>query len=79
MGQTESLTNKRTSVKKYQDALHEWEREYITSALKQCGNNLSEVARRTGLNRTHLYRVLKRIGERRARYGGNESWRQLSN
>ncbi|MBK7861321.1 MAG: sigma 54-dependent Fis family transcriptional regulator [Archangiaceae bacterium] len=39
-----------------------FERAYLTRLLAECGANLSEAARRSGIDRTHLYRMLKRHG-----------------
>ena len=38
-----------------------FEAAYIGRLLEACGGNISELARRSGLNRTHLYRVLSRL------------------
>jgi DNA-binding NtrC family response regulator len=38
-----------------------FEARYILALLEECGGSVSEVARRSGLNRTHLYRVISRL------------------
>lgn len=43
------------------DRLEEWERGYITTALKLAGGNLSKAARLLGINRTTLYSRLQRL------------------
>ena len=39
-----------------------YERGYLEVLLKACGGNVSEAARRSGLNRVHLYELLSRRG-----------------
>jgi len=39
-----------------------FEREYLRRQLDLCGNNVSELARKIGLERTNLYRKLKALG-----------------
>ncbi len=41
--------------------LDEWERAYITAALKLAGGNLSKAARLLGVNRTTLYSKIERL------------------
>jgi DNA-binding NtrC family response regulator len=38
-----------------------FEARYILALLEKCGGSVSEVAKRSGLNRTHLYRVISRL------------------
>ncbi|NLR76569.1 sigma-54-dependent transcriptional regulator [Leeia aquatica] len=44
------------------EARDEFERLYLEYHLKQAGGNMSQVAERVGLERTHLYRKLKQLG-----------------
>lgn len=44
------------------DAREYFEREYLRSQLEICQNNVSELARKIGLERTNLYRKLKALG-----------------
>lgn len=44
------------------DTLKEWEKRYVTTALKLSGGNLSKAARLLGINRTTLYSRLQRLG-----------------
>ena len=44
------------------DAREAFEREYLKKHLALCGNNMTELARRVGQERTHLYRKLKSLG-----------------
>jgi DNA-binding NtrC family response regulator len=37
-----------------------WEREYLTGLLRRTAGNVSEAARRAGIDRVHLYRLLKK-------------------
>jgi transcriptional regulator with GAF, ATPase, and Fis domain len=41
-----------------------FEREYVTRLLAECKHNLSEAARRAGVERISLYRILERLGLR---------------
>jgi len=44
------------------EAREAFEREYLSRHLELSGNNMSELARRVGQERTHLYRKLKSLG-----------------
>ena len=44
------------------DAREAFEREYLARHLALSGNNMAELARRVGQERTHLYRKLKSLG-----------------
>jgi DNA-binding NtrC family response regulator len=44
------------------ERLRDWERRYISAALKQAGGNLSQAARLLGVNRTTLYSRIQRAG-----------------
>ncbi|MCP3688202.1 MAG: sigma-54-dependent Fis family transcriptional regulator [Gammaproteobacteria bacterium] len=44
------------------DAREVFERRYLSKHLELCGNNITELARRVGQERTHLYRKLKSLG-----------------
>ncbi len=44
-----------------EDKLNDWEKHYITTALKISGGNLSKAARLLGINRTTLYSRLQRL------------------
>lgn len=48
----------------YREAHIEFERAYFLHALARQGGTLTEVAARTGLERTHLYRKIKGLGLR---------------
>ena len=39
-----------------------WEREYLTGLLRRTGGNVSEAARRAGIDHVHLYRLLRKHG-----------------
>ena len=43
------------------EKLKDWEKLYVTVALKECGGNLSKAARLLGINRTTLYSRLNRL------------------
>ncbi len=44
------------------DVLEEWERRYIQAALRLSAGNISKAARLLGINRTHFYSRLQRLG-----------------
>ncbi|MEK7697068.1 MAG: helix-turn-helix domain-containing protein, partial [Pseudomonadota bacterium] len=44
------------------DARDHFEREYLEYHLTRTGGNVAEVAKLSGLERTHLYRKLKTLG-----------------
>jgi DNA-binding NtrC family response regulator len=44
------------------DAREWFEREYLRTQLELCGQNVSELARKVGLERTNLYRKMKALG-----------------
>lgn len=44
------------------EAREYFEREYLSKQLELCGNNVSELARKIGQERTNLYRKLKSLG-----------------
>lgn len=44
------------------EARERFEREYLRDALAACGGNMSEAARRLGLDRSHLYRKMRGLG-----------------
>ena len=44
------------------EAREAFEREYLSRQLAASGNNIAELARRVGQERTHLYRKLKSLG-----------------
>lgn len=48
----------------YREARIEFERAYFLNALTREAGNLSDVAARTGIERTHLYRKIKALGLR---------------
>jgi transcriptional regulator of acetoin/glycerol metabolism len=41
-----------------------FERAYLTAIIARAGGNISEAARRAGMERISLYRMLKRLGLR---------------
>lgn len=51
----------------YREARIEFERAYFLNALTREGGKLQEVAARTGIERTHLYRKIKALGLRSSR------------
>jgi two-component system nitrogen regulation response regulator NtrX len=44
------------------EARETFERQYLARQLELCGHNITELARRVGQERTHLYRKLKALG-----------------
>lgn len=51
----------------YREARLEFERAYFLNVLARAGGNMSEVAERTGIERTHLYRKFHVLGLRAMR------------
>ena len=51
--------NKSTSLK---EAVNAYEKEYIESALKEAGGNVSQAAQQLGLERSHLYKKMRKYG-----------------
>ena len=45
-----------------QKLISEYEQKYMTTLLAECNGSISEVARRSGLERTSIYRILHRLG-----------------
>ena len=43
------------------ETINQWERRYISAALRMCGGNLSKAARMLGVNRTTLYSRIQRL------------------
>jgi len=41
-----------------------WEAEYVRNLLARCGGNVTQAARVAGLDRAHLYRILRKHGHR---------------
>ena len=42
--------------------IHAWEHEYMTSLIDKCGGNIAQAARVAGIDRAHLYRLLRKHG-----------------
>jgi len=51
------------SLASLKEAVEEFEADYITRAIDICGGNMTEAARRLGLERSHLYKKLKKHDE----------------
>jgi transcriptional regulator with GAF, ATPase, and Fis domain len=47
-----------------QRVIQEYERAYVTAILAECGGNVSEAARRSGMDRMSIHRILQRLGLR---------------
>ncbi|WP_018150695.1 sigma-54-dependent transcriptional regulator [Leeia oryzae] len=54
------------------EARDEFERLYLEYHLRETGGNMSQVAERVGLERTHLYRKLKQLGVSIGRRGSHD-------
>ena len=42
-----------------------FERDYLTEILRRCGFNVAEASRQSGIDRVHLFRLIKKHGLRR--------------
>ena len=60
---TKNLQNNNIYRKTLREAREEFEREYFSFYIKQ-GTSTSEIAKVSGIERTHLYRKLKQLGLR---------------
>ncbi|MEZ5357907.1 MAG: sigma-54 dependent transcriptional regulator [Candidatus Zixiibacteriota bacterium] len=49
-------------VQPLKDAVESYEADYIKRAISTCGGNIAEAARRLGLERSHLYKKMKKLG-----------------
>ena len=47
-----------------------FEREYLEDLLRRAGGNMTEAAKRAGLERKYLYRLLERVGIERPKDAG---------
>ncbi len=45
-----------------QEVVDQFERAYLTAMLAECGGNVSECARRAGMDRMSIYRITQRLG-----------------
>ncbi len=45
--------------------IHVWEREYMAGLIERSGGNLAQAARVAGIDRAHLYRILRKHGLQR--------------
>lgn len=63
----------------YVQALEEARRAYFTALMEQTHGNVAEVARIAGVNRSHCYELLERVGlhESRKQNAGNGVWQSL--
>lgn len=46
----------------YRDKLLEFQKSYLDRLFTTCNGNVAEAARRSGINRTHLYKMAARVG-----------------
>lgn len=54
------MTTQETSITSLRDAVDQFESDYIKKAIQACDSNMSEAARLLGLERSHLYKKIKR-------------------
>jgi DNA-binding NtrC family response regulator len=52
----------RGAARTLRDATEAFEREFIQTALDECDGGMTEAARRLGLERSHLYKKMKKLG-----------------
>jgi len=51
-----------SSLSPLKEAVEQFEIEYLQKVIGFCGGNMSEAARRLGLERSHLYKKMKKLG-----------------
>jgi len=56
------------SLVNHAKALQAFNRAYWLKLLKECGGCITEASRRSGRNRTAIYRILNRLGIEHQRY-----------
>lgn len=56
------LSAAETTIRPLKDAADEFEAEYIRKAVTRCDGNIAEAARRLGIERSHLYKKMKKLG-----------------
>ena len=66
-------------MKTYREAMREAACAYLGELLKLHGDNMARAARVAGLNRTHLYNLLRKyeMGTLRKNNSGNAAWQAL--
>lgn len=71
-------------MEKYAKAHRDWQRDYIKKALAACDNSVIAASRLTGLNRTHIYKMMRKLGMETSGVSpgrkpgrGNAAWEQL--
>ncbi len=68
-GIRQPVTRKLDTGKKLKDARAEFEHNYITQVLKECGNIVAKAADRLGIQRAHLHQKINELGIHRTREG----------
>lgn len=53
----------------YRRAFRAWERSYMRALMRRTGYNISKAAALAGLNRTHMYKLRRRVARSRAENG----------
>jgi DNA-binding NtrC family response regulator len=67
-------------MKTYAQELREWQTKYIKAALKAADGSVVKAARATGINRTHFYKMMRKLGIEAVERGcnkGNAAWQSL--
>ncbi len=74
-------------MERYNKAHRDWQREYLTKALTACDNSVIKAAKLTGINRTHFYKMMRKLGMDTVRVvpgrkvstanRGNAAWQEL--
>lgn len=64
----------------YDEALRNWERNFLTAALQLNSNNIARTANAIRVHRSNIYKIARRAGVKLNLRGpsGNAAWRSLS-
>jgi DNA-binding NtrC family response regulator len=65
-------------MKNYHEELLKWQAEFVRQALAEAGGSPTKAAKSCGLNRTHFYKFMRKLGIARGRANkGNVAWQTL--
>jgi DNA-binding NtrC family response regulator len=66
-------------MKNYHEELLKWQTEFVRQALAEAGGSTTKAAQSCGLNRTHFYKFMRKLGfkPRRTTNKGSTAWQEL--